>query len=424
MNKNEVTSEPRDPHDVTVIGGGIVGVCCALHLQRVGHAVTILEPQGPGEGCTSGNGGQLVAGYCVPVGLPGIVRQVPHMLLDPLGPLTIRWRYLPRLLPWLLRFIAASSKRRVESIADALHALSCKPLDALGPLITSAGAEALIVRQGRLDVYATDAGFERARRKYDLLQARGVRVEPVSSDEVGDLEPSLAGRVRCGVLLPETAHVTDPLRMTQLLARDFVKRGGVIAREKVSDFEIGTTGPVAVLTDTGRRDVQRVVVAAGAHSRPLAARLGSRLPLDTERGYHVMLPHPGVEVRRTVVSGDHYFGLTPMAGGLRLAGTVELAGLDAPPNDARADSLVRAARRLLPQLSDRGATRWMGFRPSMPDSLPVIDRSPAHENVLFAFGHGHLGLTMAAMTGQLVAQLMDGRATSIDVSPYRARRFA
>jgi glycine/D-amino acid oxidase-like deaminating enzyme len=229
--------------------------------------VTILEAHGPGEGCTSGNGGQLVAGYCVPVGLPGIVRQVPHMLWDPLGPLTIRWRYLPRLLPWLLRFIAASSKRRAKSIADALHALSRGPLDALGPLIASAGAEHLIVRRGRLDVYATNAGFERARRKYELLQARGVQAEPVSGDEAADLEPALAGRVRRGVLLPETAHVTDPLRMTQLLAQDFVEGGGVIACERVNDFEIGPTGPVAVLTDAGRRAVDRVVVAAGAHSR-------------------------------------------------------------------------------------------------------------------------------------------------------------
>ena len=411
-------------HHVTVVGGGIVGVCCALHLQRGGHDVTILEPNGPGEGCSIGNAGQIVTGYCVPESMPGIVRQVPHMLLDPLGPLTIRWRYLPWLLPWLLRFVAASSKTRVESIAHAMHALGRAPLEVLRPLVESAGAEHLIVERGRLDIFVGETGFEKSRAKYDMIQARGVQVDLVTADEVADLEPALAGRVALGVLMPESAHVTDPLQLTRLLAQDFVRLGGTIRPEKVIDFQIGPTGPVAVKTDAGRHALDRVVLAAGAHSRRLASRLGARVPLDTERGYHAMLPHCGVELSRTIACQDYHFGLTPMDGGLRLAGTVELAGLKAAPNYARADKLIRAARHLLPDIDDREATRWMGFRPAMPDSLPVIDRSPRYENAFFAFGHGQLGLTTAALTGNLIAQLVAGEPTSIDVDPYSAKRFA
>ena len=211
--------------------------------------------------------------------------------------------------------------------------------------------------------------------------------------------------------------------MTQVLAEDFLRRGGRILREKVTGFEFGPSGVVAVCTARETHPAHRVVLAAGAYSRPLAARLGSRLPLDAERGYHVMLPRAGIDLKRTIVNGDRYFGMTPMLGGLRLAGTVELASVGAAPNYARADSLLRAARHSFPLLGETGATRWMGCRPSLPDSLPVLGRSPVHPDVYFAFGHGHLGLTGAATTGKIIADLVADRAAPIDITPFRADRF-
>ena len=406
-----------------MVGCGIVGVCCALYLQRDGHSVVVIDPGGPGEACSSGNAGQFVTGYCVPLGLPGIAREVPAMVMDPLGPLTIRWPYLPALLPWLLRFLAASSPGRVGEIAQALYRLNKDALTAFAPLLEQAGAGHLIRRNGRLDVYQSERVFAKAQVKFDLLRRCGVRVETLDQKGVRELEPVLADRCRQGVFYPESAHTTSPLRLTRLLAEDFVRRGGRLLRERVTDFRTGADGAWWVVTDVARHPADQLVLAAGAYSRPLAAKLGSRLPLEAERGYHLMLPQAGIELQRTVVHGDRYFGLTPMEGGMRLAGTVELASVHAKPNFARADALFQAARHALPSLNGRGAVRWMGCRPSMPDSLPVLGRSPVHRSVYFAFGHGHLGLTGAAASGRIIADLVAQRAEDSQFEAYRADRF-
>ena len=345
------------------------------------------------------------------------------MVMDPLGPLTIRWPYLPTLLPWLLRFLAASSPGRVGEIAQALYRLNKDALTAFAPLLEQAGAGHLIRRNGRLDVYQSERVFAKAQVKFDLLRRCGVRVETLDHKGVRELEPVLADRCRQGVFYPESAHTTSPLRLTQLLAEDFVRRGGRLLRERVTDFRMGSEGVWSVVTDGGRHPADQLVLAAGAYSRPLAAKLGSRLPLEAERGYHLMLPQAGIELQRTVVHGDRYFGLTPMEGGLRLAGTVELASVHAKPNFARADALFQAARHALPSLNGQGAVRWMGCRPSMPDSLPVLGRSPVHRSVYFAFGHGHLGLTGAAVSGRIIADLVAQRAEDSQFEAYRADRF-
>lgn len=406
-----------------MVGGGIVGVCCALYLQRDGHSVVIIDPGGPGEACSSGNAGQFVTGYCVPLGLPGIARDVPAMVLDPLGPLTIRWPYLPSLLPWLLRFLAASTPGRVDGIARALYRLNKDALTAFAPLLEQAGAEHLVRRKGRLDVYQSERVFAKAQVKFDLLRRCGVQVEMLDRKGIRELEPALADRCGQGAFYPESAHTTSPLGLTRLLAEDFVRRGGVILRERVTDFRMGGDGAWSVITDVSRHPADQLVVAAGAWSRPLAARLGSRLPLEAERGYHLMLPRAGIKLQRTVVHGDRYFGLTPMDGGLRLAGTVELASVHAKPNFARAHALFQAAGQALPSLDGRGAVPWMGCRPSMPDSLPVLGRSPVHPSVYFAFGHGHLGLTGAAASGRIIADLVAERAEDSQFEAYRADRF-
>jgi D-amino-acid dehydrogenase len=394
---------------VTVVGAGIVGVCCGLYLLRHGHAVRIIDYQEPGEGASAGNAGLISPGSCAPIGMPGLARKVPGMLMDPLGPLTIRWRYLPRIAPWLLRFIAASSPGRVERISVALRALYKSAVDDFMPLVKDARATRLIRHDGRLEIYKNEASLDKAKLKYELYRRRGVELEVLDAPQLHELVPALSPDYRLAVHIPTSSHTTDPLRLTQALAEDFRKRGGEILREQVVGCELGPTGPTHVRTDVGRHETGAVVVAAGAYSRHLAGRLGSRVPLDTERGYHMKLPEPGIELKYPVSSGDHSFAITPMAEGIRLAGTVEFAGLAAPPNYARADKLYAAASLMFPGLQKGGAERWMGRRPSLPDSVPVISGSPVHPSVFFAFGHGHLGLTGAAVTGRLIAEMVSGK---------------
>ena len=248
-------------------------------------------------------------------------------------------------------------------------------------------------------------------------------MEEVGPAEMRQLEPALSRDVEFGVFSPGCLRVADPLALSQRLAGVIARGGGTILRETVTGIERGPDGPSAVVTDKGRHDVDRLVVAMGAFSKKWAARLGARVPLDTERGYHLMLPRPGVELRTPLLEGHHRFGITPMAQGVRLAGTAELASLDAPPNYRRSRMLGRMAQELVPDLRLDDAAEWMGYRPSMPDSLPVIGPVPGSDRAFLAFGHGHLGLTLAAVTGRLLADLVAGRDSEIDPTPYRADRF-
>jgi D-amino-acid dehydrogenase len=411
------------PSDITVIGAGIVGMSCARWLQRDGHAVTVIDPVPAGEACSGGNAGIIAMSSVLPLATPGMMRKVPGWLLDPLGPLTVRWRYLPRIAPWVARLLAASRKHRIPAIADALRALNAPTLDAYRELLGPADFASLIRCDGLIYAYPTERALDADSWTWEMRRARGVRAERIGREELRQLEPALGPGAACAMFVEDSAHSIDPETLVKTLARRFADDGGEIVAARVRDVEPGPDGPRAIILDQGRREVSRLVVAAGAWSRPLAARLGSRVPLETERGYHLTLPDPGVTLRRPVALTGRGFIVTPMSMGLRIAGTVEFGGLDAPPDYRRADVLFRHARHIFPGLRDEGATRWMGFRPSIPDSLPVISSSPEVPGVFYAFGHGHLGLTEGAMTGRLVAELAAGRETSIDVSPYRVDRF-
>ena len=412
----------------TVVGAGVVGVCCAFALLRDGYRVTLIDRDEPGRGCSYGNGGIIQIGASVPVATPGVLRQVPRMLLDPNGPLVIRWPCLPRLTPYLLRFIAAARPERVERISVALAALLDRAIDAFREMLGAAGALDAIARTGELYVYQSETAYQAARAAHDLRRRRGARVEELSVDEVRQLVPAITPSVRHGVFLPDCMTAADPFRLTTRLVGAFRRDGGAVLRETLRDIEVNSDRHLTLLTDAGRHEADRLVLATGAWSRRWAAKLGARIPMDTERGYHVMLSDPGIDLRIPVLSGDHRFGVTPMADGIRVAGTAELAGLDAPPNYRRAEMLIPLAKALLPDLRapDRGDVSpdlWMGHRPSTPDSLPVIGPAPRNPNAFFAFGHGHLGLTLGPLTGKLVADLAAGRPPAVDMEPYAAARF-
>ena len=407
----------------TVVGAGTVGVCCAFALLRDGHRVTLIDRDEPGRGCSFGNGGIIQIGASVPVATPGVLRQVPRMLLDPNGPLVIRWPYLPRLTPYLLRFIAAARADRVERISIAIATLLDRAIDAFRELIGAAGALDAITGTGELHVYQSEAAYRGARVAHDMRRRRGVWVEDLAADEVRQLVPAIGPSVRRGVFLPDCLTATNPFHLMNRVVDAFRRDGGVVLRETLVAIEIDSDRSLTLVTDTGRHEVDRLVLATGAWSKRWAAKLGARIPMDSERGYHVMLSDPGVDLRVPVLSGDHRFGITPMVDGIRLAGTAELASLDAPPNYRRAEMMIPLARALLPDLRVEPRDNWMGHRPSTPDSLPVIGRAPRFPEAFFAFGHGHLGLTLGPITGKLIAYLAAGRPPPVDMEPYAAERF-
>ncbi len=411
------------PRDAAIIGAGIVGICAALALQRAGCRVTVLDRGKPGAGCSSGNAGGITPSAVVPIATPGIVAAVPRMLMEPLSPLAIRWSHLPLLLPWLLRFLRASRPDRVAAISAALKSILDLAVDSWAELLDETGTAAMWRRQGLLYVYESEAAWRAVQRDHAMRRDKGFAVETLDADELRQMIPALSRSHRFGAFIPACAHVVNPQRLCEMLADKFRRRGGAIVEAEVTDLDLHAPARPRILHRSGDLAADIVVIAAGAHSRTLAAASGARVPLDTERGYHAMLPNPGIDIALPLMSGDGKFALTPMEHGLRLAGTVELGGLAAPPNFRRARILVSQAQRMFPGLSDEGAQFWMGFRPSLPDSLPVIGPVQGMPSVILAFGHGHLGLTLGAVTGRLVADLATGRPAAIDLAPFRADRF-
>jgi D-amino-acid dehydrogenase len=411
------------PGRVAVIGAGVVGLACASALRMQGHAVTVIDPQPAGEGCSLGNAGCLSRASCVPLGLPGAWRKAPGWLLDPSGPLSIRLGYAHRIAPWLWRLHRSTSLARVNQIADALHPLLTTTLEKWRPLAAWAGVPELIRQDGYAFAYETEAGFLADTLGRDLRMARGVKIEVLRGGEVREFDPALSPAITHLVILPEQGHVPNPLRLSRALAERLRASGAQFVTGAAKDFEFRDGRVARVLTDGAAIEADAVLIAAGAHSKSLAAKLGSRVPLETERGYHVMLKAPSVVPRIPVCSGEGKYFMTPMEDGLRVAGTVELAGLEAPPNYKRADVLLPGARRLIPELRHAEVERWMGHRPSMPDSLPVLGRSPRIANAYFAFGHGHVGLTAAAPSADILAALLAGRRPYMDIGPFAADRF-
>lgn len=418
-------SEPAAgaPRHLVVVGAGIVGVCCAAWLLRDGHRVTLLDRQGPGEGASFGNASVFASESVLPVAMPGILRRVPGMLADPLGPLAIRWGYLPRLAPWLLRFVAASRPARVEAIARALAALQDGAFEDYQPLLGAAGLADTVVRRGWIGAYLDPAKLADGRLAVEMQRVHGVAVEELGPDALRQMEPALSRGIAGGFYYPEVAHSLDNYGTVTGLAEHCRSQGAEVLRGEARRLVLRDGRVAAVATDQGELACDAVVVAAGAWSKKLAADAGAPVPLDTERGYHLTIPEPNIALSRPIYSSEFGMACTPISAGLRLGGTVELGGLEAPPDWRRAEVLAERGRQLFPELRVEGASRWMGFRPSMPDSLPVVGASPRVPNAFLAFGHGHLGLTLGARTGRLVADLVAGRTPVVDPAPYRADRF-
>ncbi|HJS88200.1 MAG TPA: FAD-dependent oxidoreductase, partial [Acetobacteraceae bacterium] len=416
---------------VAVIGAGIIGAASAVELLRDGHQVSILDPGEPGgaQAASFGNGCWLSPSSVVPMSAPGIWRKVPGWVADPLGPLTIRWRYLPRMLPWLARFLAAgATEAKVAATARALRPLLEAAPERHALLAEDAGVGDLIVRGGLLYIFPSRAAFEAEALAWRVRASTGVRWIELDEHELRQREPAIDRRYRFGVLVEEGGYCRDPGAYVAALVRHAEALGATRRAARATGFRIEAGRLRAVRIEGGEIACGKAVIAAGARSRALAAAAGDRVPLESERGYHATIAHPEAAPRLPVMPSDGKMSVTAMAGGLRLAGQVELAGLKAAPHWRRAEILRDFALRLLPGLPrDLPAGRvsfWMGHRPSIADGLPCIGPASSSSDIIHAFGHGHVGLAAGAITGRLVGDLVSGKAPAIDMRPYRAQRFA
>jgi D-amino-acid dehydrogenase len=409
---------------VLVVGAGVVGLCCAWELAKRGFAVAILDPNEPGSGCSSGNAGAVSPGSVVPLALPGAASSGFKMLLDRDGALTVKPSYALRAAPWLWRFVRAAAPARVEAVATALGALVGHALDEHRRLMAEVGAPDLIRADGQLYVYRDAAQLAKDDLGWELRRRHGVRLVELDEPELRAAEPALGPDYRLGVLIPDAGHCTNPRRHAQAIADALAKAGVTFERARALALVDAGGRVTGVATEAGRRVADHVVLAAGAWSAALLRPLGYRVPLESQRGYHVEFAASGLALARPVVPADRKVFVTPMERGVRVAGSVEFAGLSETPTRRRGDLLLADIRAVFPS-ADLSAPSpyWMGHRPCLPDSLPVIGRAPRHEGLWFAFGHGHLGLTGSAPTGRIVGALISGERPNIDVRPYGVDRF-
>jgi D-amino-acid dehydrogenase len=413
----------KDTHSITVLGAGVVGIACAVHLLRDGHQVTIVDRLPPGEACSFGNAGVLASYGCLPLSVPGLLWSVPGMLFDPAGALTIPMGYWLTVFPWLVKFLRAGRMNRMQSSAHALSLLVSDSLEQHRDLARGAGVDHLLRPAPLVYTYSDEASLSKGMQAWDWRRPYGVKPRVVRGAELREMEPALSTRLPCAVVIDDCGHTTNPAQLVKGLADYAQRQGAAFLQREVVEIQPRDGGGIRLSSADGDIISEKVVIAAGAWSGKLAAQLGEAVPLEAERGYHVMLHEPGVVPRSIVGSAKGKFLATPMDDGLRLAGTSEFAGLDAPPDYGRAELLRKQAKALFPDANIEDYSQWMGPRPSLPDSVPVIGPSQRHVGIYYAFGHQHVGLTCAPKTGRLIADLIAGRRPNTDLSPYRVDRF-
>jgi len=404
---------------IYVLGAGIVGICCAITLQRDGHKVVLLDKTGPAAGASFGNAGAIVNGSCVPTSTPGIIGNALKML-KPGGPLSISPTYLPKLLPWLIRFTLQSSEKNYQRNALHLVALTKHATNSWQKLLKNTDSADMFKAVGWLRLFETSQAFNANASSRQLMTDLGTPYQTLSFDEIYDLEPNLARIFQHGFYQPDCHFISNPQRMLQSLTEHFVANGGQFKVAEVTDIKVKELQPM-IETTIELIYPDKVVVTAGAWSTKLTKGINYSAPLETERGYHMMLPVTNA-ISRPIVSAEQAFVLSPMETGLRVTSQVELAAVDAPANYAKIRALLPKVKRMLPEAEMTEQSCWMGCRPSLPDSLPIISQGE-DKNIFFAFGHQHLGMTLGPITGELIADLVAGRTSAIDLSPYRADRF-
>lgn len=406
-----------------VVGAGVIGTTIAYELQKRGRQVVLLDRDGPGKGASYGNMASIAVTEFMPASRPSVWKQIPGWLLDPEGPVRVRPGYMPKLIPWFLRFLAASRPSRLRALEAQGAALCARALDDTLALLHDTGLGDQISEEGCLSLYSNEAEFRADRDHFELLERFGFPHEVLGHKSIRALEPALSDKIGMAVLFPQNRSIKDPYKLVLSLADRFTAIGGRIERGNVADFVRDKCIHAVALSDGRALPAEEVVIAAGAFSASLAKGLGEPIPLETERGYHTQIMAPGVSLRHSVIWPARAFMVTPTAGGIRVGGTVEMAGLDAAPDYRRSRITVRRASEAIPDLQCVSFTEWMGHRPALPDTIPILSASARTKGLFYATGHGHLGLTFAATTARLMADLITGIRPPVDLHPYRVNRF-
>ncbi len=409
--------------DVIVIGAGVVGLSAAIAAQARGLSVTVLDREGPAAGASAGNAGAFAFTDILPLASPGILKKAPKWLLDPLGPLSVPPAYAAQIAPWMFRFWRACSPKRVAHSTAAQTAMMDLSKAELEPFLSATGTLPMLRKEGNLQVYESESEFKASLPGWQARADHGVEFRHMAAAEMAAIQPGLAPRFTHGTFTPGWFSIADPKLYTLALADHFRSRGGVIEHAEATALAPIDGGVELRATNGSTRRAAQVVLAAGAFSHRIARTLGENIPLETERGYNTTLPSGAFDLRTQVTFGGHGFVVTRLSTGIRVGGAVELGGLSLPPNYRRSEAMLQKARTFLPGLKPEGGVQWMGFRPSLPDSLPAIGHARATSRVVYAFGHGHLGLTQSAGTARLVADLLTSQTPAIDITPFSPQRF-
>jgi D-amino-acid dehydrogenase len=406
-----------------VVGAGIIGVAIAHDLARRGRDVVLVDRGPVGMAASFGNMASIAVTEFMPASRPAVWRQMPGWMLDPDGPVRVRPAYMPKLVPWFARFLAASRPSKLRALEAQGAALCARVYDDLLPLLRDTGLESELTEEGCLSLYTDEAEFRADRDHIEILERFGFPHEVIGRQAIRALEPELSDAIGLAVLFPQNRSLRDPHRLVVKLAERFEALGGRIERAEVAGFDRAEAIRGVRLSDGRTLPADEVVLCAGAWTGRLTAMLGEPIPLETERGYHTQIMAPGISMRHSIIWPARAFMVTPTAGGIRVGGTVEMAGLDAAPDYRRAKVTVKRAKEALPNLRCEDFTEWMGHRPALPDTVPILSPLAKTRGVFVATGHGHLGVTYAATTARLIGDLVTGATPPLDLRPYRIDRF-
>jgi D-amino-acid dehydrogenase len=406
-----------------VVGAGIIGASIAYELQKRGRNVVMVDGNAPGQGASFGNMASVAVTEFMPLARMSTWRHMPGWLIDPEGPVSVSPKYFPRLIPWFSRFILASNPSTVQKLECAGAELCQRSLADTEELLAEIDGGVRVSKQGCLSLYANDREFAGDRERIEMLHRHGFDYEIIEHSKIRDLEPEISDKITKAVLLPDNRTLTDPYQMVVQLVARFKALGGQVQQSKVTGFKRGARISGVHLQGGTFLEADNVVLCAGAFTGGLSKLLGEPIPLETERGYHTQIMAPDITIKHSIIWPAKAFMVSPTAGGIRVGGTVELAGLNTAPNYKRAKITVKHARKALPNLKIQNTSEWMGHRPALPDTIPVMSPSAKTPGVFYATGHGHLGMTYAATTAKLMGQLICGERPDIDLSPYSVTRF-
>jgi D-amino-acid dehydrogenase len=420
---NSENAYSADQSPIVVIGAGIVGVSAALWLQRDGHKVILVDKDGPAEGTSHGNGGVLASCAVVPVNAPGLIKSAPGMILNPSSPLFVKWSYLPKMIPWLMRYLARANKTDAEFTARALTNILSDSVEQHQSIAKGTPAEKWLKPSDYLFVYDNREKFEKEAFTWSLRKKMGYQWQEMQTEELEAYEPAFKGGNKFAIRLKDHGYITDPGKYVKDLALHFENQGGTIQIAEVEDFEESNGKITAVKTSKGLIKCSKMVLAAGIWSGKLAEKLGFEASMETERGYHIELINPSVKLRAPIMLASGKFVITPMDGRIRCAGIVEFGGLDTPPSKEPFELLKKLIHQAIPNLTYDRIEEWMGHRPAPSDSVPLIGPVKNLAGAYAAFGHHHIGLTGGPKTGRLIADMIAGRKSNIDLAPYEISRF-